>query len=468
MHKGVLLAFRTAIETGEHSIELNGITTKDALYFEELAGIMRGQGFTITVEYVPDGGDHPTETDSISFDVKATPEEYGKGNYFSVDVFGEEYYVIKVSEDYLPTTSEELVVKRDFGDGEPSYDTIEVESLNEENTVFNYDELGLWGVTVSAGASADIGGIVVDFPSGGSWMLFMSIVGFDVGTVISYTNIVDETVEGISVKFPPAKTAYFAGENLNLAGLMMDITYSHYEGDEKVERQETLSGYELYDICEFSPAAGTSLSSGTTTVVATCGDASASFDVYAVATTTELSVTWGGIPEDELVLTTSQPENWAWNWNEYYEIDGQNYKPAGPVSWNTGYFPTWEENKYYQADGIILNPSQDSLARYYLILDGVVVDPRQEVTSITATVGNQEYSTTDSRLTKPLPYVYNGDWFYYAYGTYFYVVCIKKPGITVNVGGINATFDKAGTYFIQYRNNGTDGFVYTQSLVFTK
>ena len=70
MHKGVLLAFRTAIETGEHSIELNGITTKDALYFEELAGIMRGQGFTITVEYVPDGGDHPTETDSISFDVK--------------------------------------------------------------------------------------------------------------------------------------------------------------------------------------------------------------------------------------------------------------------------------------------------------------------------------------------------------------------------------------------------------------
>ena len=471
MHKGVLLAFKAAIENGEHSIELTGISAKDALYFEELGYPMGEQGFTIEVEQ-ESGGEHPVEVKKATFNVLSSYEDYGKEDvdWFVFKNEGDTFHLVRVCEDYFPTETPEkgcyILVDED---GEQSVTSFYATSSGENVTMYAFggsiDALFLVGVTDADGGTLDMENIHINFPSGGMWSIYEMLNGAFSSLSIS---ILKEEIKSIEIKTMPTKTGYFVGDSLDLTGISVTATYALMDGQTEVETgTETI--YE--DDCTFSPESGTTLSTAGDMIVTTTYEGkTTTLSVYAIETTDSATLTWDGQLNTQFTLLDSKPTDWENVWPRYFESDGNGgFKPAGPTTWNDGYYPNWSENTYYYANDLIhFSGNRVIEDAYFKVLDGVVPDPREQVSSIDATFGG----SVISGLTIPSQSVYEGDNFWYSYASNdCYVICTKKPDTSVTLGGSHyppTVFANPGTYFLWRRLNNVDHPVYTEELKFNK
>ena len=475
MHKGVLLAFKQAIENDEHSILLTGISAKDALYFEELGYPMGEQGFTIEVEQ-ESGGEHPVEVDEISFKIFDSYEDYGDENigWFAVEISpGETYHFIKISEDYVTRKDGSVLLDAVLSDSsgtvlDSSIIDPECKPINDENTLFMLSDQGvvpMFIITVPGGTSWTEGGVNVDFPSGGSWTYFEILSEFSAEGVasVSYTKVV-ETLKSISAQIQ--KTGYFVGQTLDLRELSVSATYTHIDDGQEVSVIYPLSSDEYTTIPEDGY---TFTETGNIDLVVSYKDKTASIELGACATTNDTTITWDGVPKDGFTLTTERPADWGTSWYMYYESDGSGgYKPAEPLSWQAGDAPpTWKENTYYDAKGVKWGAGDElSAEKFYLVLDGLVPDPWNFAASVDAVFNDLDYYA----LLRP-PYApLSGDYYYYWKDTngMDFAVCVKRAGCTVTIGQKSAVFDKAGTYFLQKRANTSLKFEFVQSLIFNK
>ena len=471
MHKGVLLAFKQAIENDEHSIVLTGIKRLTALYFEELSYVMGEQGFIIAVEEEP-GGDHPVEVDEISFDILDYYSDYGEENvdWFVFENEGDTFYIVRVSKDYLPT---EISYPINTVAGDYSRITNMETNVDSENNAVVYNLGGGLDQVLVIGATSAEGGTyggILPFPTGGTWTLFniLQAVKSEYNASSMTISKVKTTLEEISVKTAPTKSGYFVGETLDLSGLRVEATYSYVaDGVEKIVTKEIST-----DDCVISPQSGYVFSSGGVVDVSIAYEGKTTVcQVGAVEVDTGLSFTWDGVP-DEFILSTEEPEDWETAWPMYYELDGQGgYKLAEPSTWTHGQYPEWKSDTYYlpkcctatQYHTSAQQGSHDYAERYCLVLDGIVPDPEKQdaVMTYSASGVSSDYNAYQYAS-------YNGSGFSYTTNGGGIVVCVKAPGVPVSVSEyITYVFDKVGTYFVQKRYSNTGVIDYPQELKFT-
>lgn len=443
MHKGVLLAFKQAIENDEHSIVLTGIKRLTALYFEELSYAMGEQGFIITVE---ESSEHPTEITYI--------DKFENLGEVVVHTKEGDMKLIRFSEDYFPVGSPVLQMTMKVNGEEMDVSKSTVTQISDSTYVL---DAGLFMITDADGSHVEIDDMITDFPSGGMWITEEAFEMFSQtpGLSISAEEI---AVTSFNVTHLPNKLTLYQGAEFYYGGFECDVTYSdgtsatldHYEGVQFEPKQ--------YTPCE---------QIGDVTVTASYGGFSSTFNVTVTPRQfvqndkfckfhykdIEEGYPYAGYYTDGFTLTESLPPDWSTNYTKYFTRTG-----TGESQANAYYYapnpqeesaPEWVPDTYYSSDELYLRVN-DTYG-YFKALD-YPIDNTQEFNPFTI-VANYEKLVDGAyvvSLTKDIQTDYTA---FNILGLGLPVVInINTPNTTISIQlepevTVNVTFPETGIYF---------------------